>query len=60
MPYTAEHKIQCKDQNRYLITRQVKVFVNRRGSVVDNSDQGVDISVQCASCGALARWKDIP
>jgi len=58
MPYVAEHKESCKDKNRYVRTRKVKEFVDRRGVIVNNTDRGVIISERCASCDAPANWKD--
>lgn len=57
MTYVAEHKESCKDKNRYIITREVKEFVDKRGAIVDNSDRGVVISERCANCSAPAKWK---
>lgn len=57
MPYVAEHSETCKDKNRYKITREVVVFEDRRGVIVNNTDRGKVISVRCASCNAPAEWK---
>lgn len=58
MPYVAEHKESCKDKSRYIITRKVEEFVDKRGSIVNNSDRGEVISERCASCNAPAKWKN--
>lgn len=57
MPYIAEHKKSCQDRNRYLITREVVEVVDRRGSILNNTDRGKVISERCASCDAPAKWK---
>lgn len=57
MPYKCEHKASCKDKDRYMITREVVEIENRRGSIVNNSDRGKIISIQCESCHAPAVWK---
>ena len=57
MPYVAEHKESCQDKSRYIIVREVKEIVHKRGAIFDNSDRGVVISERCASCGAPAKWK---
>lgn len=56
MPYQANHKVSCKDRDRYQITREVVEFENKSGSIVDNKDRGKILSICCASCGAPAEW----
>jgi len=58
MPYEADHKESCKNQNRYIVTRQVDEVENRDGSILSNTDRGEIISRRCASCGAPAKWKN--
>lgn len=57
MPYKAEHKASCANQGRYAVTRHVVEIEDRRGVILDNSDRGKVVSVECASCGAPAEWK---
>ena len=57
MPYVANHRESCRDQNRYKVIRLVLVIEDRRGVILNNSDRGEDISVSCENCNAPAEWE---